>query len=367
MVEFFEIFKNLKSNLITPKASVYQGTTQYGSRFHLGQDAEIVSIWPNFSSSEYLSFLDSLIEKRYPTLSSKINKDLIELMKIASFGNPRGFITLIFRFINESGHNVQVKMNKIIDERCNQLKDEYLSLSGKIPHYSSILNTGILFFNKTIEELKEANKEQTTEKCITLGLDEELNFQQQRMINFLIEAGLLYESDPIKHGDGRVYRRMIPHTLFILRNKVLTPSSKGFSADEILQKFNLPNTKHPKRKKIETMLTKDELDSLTLVLANCQKCNAKRISEKQKYCTECGAQLQNISTYKKCLAVSVNDLPLTEWLKTKILTETQIKQVQDFLTLADPGSELKKAYGIGNKKSEKIFETVIKYVKEYLS
>lgn len=35
MVEFFEIFRSLKTAHISPKASVYPGTTQYGPRFHL--------------------------------------------------------------------------------------------------------------------------------------------------------------------------------------------------------------------------------------------------------------------------------------------------------------------------------------------
>ncbi|MBK0127461.1 hypothetical protein IAE30_27350 [Pantoea sp. S61] len=44
MIEFFDIFRSLKTIKISPKASVYPGTTQYGPRFHVGQDAERVDI-----------------------------------------------------------------------------------------------------------------------------------------------------------------------------------------------------------------------------------------------------------------------------------------------------------------------------------
>ena len=42
MVEFFDVFRSLKTQNISPKASVYPDTTQYGPRFHIGQDAEEV-------------------------------------------------------------------------------------------------------------------------------------------------------------------------------------------------------------------------------------------------------------------------------------------------------------------------------------
>src|SRR5690606_35145063 len=35
MIEFFDVFRSLKTQNISPKASVYPGTTQYGPRFHI--------------------------------------------------------------------------------------------------------------------------------------------------------------------------------------------------------------------------------------------------------------------------------------------------------------------------------------------
>lgn len=65
LVEFFDIFRSLKSKLISPKASVYPGTTQYGPRFHIGQDAEMVECWMSVENNTYSSFMDSLIKKRF--------------------------------------------------------------------------------------------------------------------------------------------------------------------------------------------------------------------------------------------------------------------------------------------------------------
>src|SRR5690606_12322092 len=90
LIEFFEIFVSLKSPNISPKASVYPGTTEYGMKFHLGQDAEKVECWINVSEDmhSYSTFMDSLIEKRLSVVKDNIDKEIIEILKYASFGIP---------------------------------------------------------------------------------------------------------------------------------------------------------------------------------------------------------------------------------------------------------------------------------------
>ncbi|MWT62101.1 hypothetical protein GP939_29725, partial [Escherichia coli] len=65
MVEFFDVFRSIKTSRISPKASVYPGTTQYGPRFHLGQDAEPVFIWQDVEQPEYSEFMNSLLQESF--------------------------------------------------------------------------------------------------------------------------------------------------------------------------------------------------------------------------------------------------------------------------------------------------------------
>ena len=86
LVEFFDVVRSLKSNKVSPKASVYPGTTQYGPRFHVGHDAELVHCWLNIETSTYSLFMNSLIEKRFQRYSDGVNQDIIEISKASELG-----------------------------------------------------------------------------------------------------------------------------------------------------------------------------------------------------------------------------------------------------------------------------------------
>ena len=61
MFEFFDIFRSLKSSKISPKASVYPNT-EFGPRFHVGQDAESISCWPSITDNEYEKLFEDIFE-----------------------------------------------------------------------------------------------------------------------------------------------------------------------------------------------------------------------------------------------------------------------------------------------------------------
>ena len=45
LIEFFDIVRTVKTATISPKASIYPGTTEYGPRFHAHHEAEEVPVW----------------------------------------------------------------------------------------------------------------------------------------------------------------------------------------------------------------------------------------------------------------------------------------------------------------------------------
>ncbi|MBK9379694.1 MAG: hypothetical protein IPM86_16470 [Saprospiraceae bacterium] len=193
MIEFFDIFRSLKTSKISPKASVYPGTTQYGPRFHVGQDAEEVKMWLDVEDDNYSKFMDEFLATRL-NLKESIDPDIIEIFKFASFGIPRAFMTLLRTFTNQKNERSQVKYNNVLDIHSNLIRQEYQSLNIKLPQYTSIIETGLILFDKIIDELTKANNRASNHKEVLFGLEEESDtFKYKRMIKLLVEAGLLYE------------------------------------------------------------------------------------------------------------------------------------------------------------------------------
>lgn len=95
--EFFDIFRTLSSNTVSCKAAIYPGVTEFGSRFDLLNDANVIDIARNEENPSFSSFFKEIIDVRY---SQSINHDSIKLpiddfarfLGRAVTGNVRAFI-----------------------------------------------------------------------------------------------------------------------------------------------------------------------------------------------------------------------------------------------------------------------------------
>lgn len=366
MVEFFDIFRSLKTIHISPKASVYPGTTEYGPRFHIGQDAEEVLAWLNVEDDSYSYFMDDLLKKRFSELDL-LNKNIIELLKYGSFGVPRAFITLVRDFQHKAGKTTQQKFNSVITNQRDLLRKEYQSLSLKLPQYNSIIRTGLEFFDNIIAQVKEANRNNPDEKKVQFGILEENEMHRlTRMIKFLVEAGFLYELSPLHDGPDRIFKRYIPHFLFLIQGRVFNRTT-GFNPSDIIDFIQKKTDKRPIRKRMRTMLSEDKIKSIKLNLPACNKCGTERLTEEQKFCHNCGAPLIGHSAYEATLKIRIEDLPIPDWQIERILTNTSLVTIEDILMTQSPAAELKKAKYIGNKRSLKIYQIVIELLDEFLA
>jgi len=373
MHEFFDIFRSLKSSRISPKASVYPGTTEYGPRFHVGHDAIKVDCWLNVEDKSYSEFIDQLIEKRFPQIPSKISKDIIDLLKYAAFGIPRVFINLIRGFEERKNKRPQEVFNSVIDEQAALIKDEYDSLTQKTPQYKTIIRTGADLFEEITNILTKENhriqEKGKNEKCITIGIQQKqkYNLNISRMIRFLIEAGLLFPLSPVRHGSSsqREYERFIPHLIFLIKKRAFS-IGRGFNAKEILSFLKRESAKHPARRIIDRILDKDKIKKIKLDLPPCSHCGALRLSEDQKFCHNCGYQLTEKSRFEECMKIPINDLPLPIWQKKRLRICTKLNTIEDIIAHSDPGSELQKIKHVGPIRAEKIYNSVKSYVEEFL-
>lgn len=366
-IEFLDVFRSLKTKMIAPKASVYPGTTQYSPRFHLGHDGQTVPCWMSIENEKYDEFMNSLLDARFSTHITNISADVLDLIKYASFGVPRTLIGLlrVFQESKATEKRTQSRFNSSIEQRVNLVETEYLSLKKKMLQYDDIITVGWTFFKSLISDIKEANKLLSKEKVIEIGIQEENQKMPNRMIGFLKEAGLLFElQSTVKHGEQREYRRFIPHMLFLIENRTFS-KGRGFNATETLANIKSKPSKHPVRRKIITVLSKTDFERLKLNLPPCQTCGTRRLTEDQKFCHNCGNQLINKSSFEECMNMSITELPLTDWQKQR-LNGIGINTIGDFVSLPNPGGELRKADGIGKVRSEKISQKIQDQVRDSL-
>lgn len=374
LIEFFDIVRSLKTKHISPKASVYPGTTQYGPRFHVGQDAEMIQCWLSVENPTYSSFMNSLIQKRFKTYTEGVSSEIIELFKLGSFGVPRAFISLLRSYKNNNERSTQSKFNNVVDQQTRFIESEYLSISQKLIQYRKVIETGYALFKSIIEAIKDDNKNLVGFKNIVIGIPSESISSYKfadRILRFLIEAGLLYEDVPVKHGvqettgEKREYRRYIPHILFLIQNRTFS-KGHGSGFQEILNTIKLKSRKHSLRRSINSLISAEELNRLTLDLPPCQVCNTPRLAVEQRFCHHCGKELINQSAFEQCLEISVDRLPITDWQKQKV-KGINLQKIGDFLALQDPGGELRKIHQVGQVRSSKIYGEVLKTVDEFLA
>lgn len=372
MIEFFDIFRSLKSSHISPKASIYPGTTQFGPRFHIGQDAERIVIWQDVQKPEYLDFMKDLHKKRFSKIT--IDENIDSLLIYASFGIPRAYLNLLRSYLDErkKGGNDQSIFNKLLDDQCLYSLQEYRSIGKKLPQYNDFIEKGELIFNSILDELKKVNhaewdsvgKENFSRRVVyafeDLDQDDPTSI---RILNFLEEAGLLYRLASVSHGPERKLKRLIPHYSFILKNRILV-KDRGFDKEWLVRKLvEKPTKKQPVRKKFFNILK--EIGTPILSLPPCQSCQATRLSTSQNYCHQCGSKLVNQSTFDICMTYPLMELPLTKFQKD-VLANSSFKTVGDVIITPDLGKKLREQPRVGVVRSSHINNIIETWVNEFL-
>ncbi|MFB2662014.1 hypothetical protein [Shewanella mangrovisoli] len=368
MVEFFDIFRSIKSIKISPKASVYPGTTQYGPRFHVGQDAEQVSIWMDVQDQDFIPFMKSIIDKRFDD-EINLDEDIQKLLMFASFGIPRSYIALIRSYIESDKNTAQQRVNLVIQEKTTNILAEYNSIAGKITQYKSFINIGSEFLFSLVNIVKEFNytnfdkNGDVFKKNITIGI-EDVDEKSERMFKFLIEAGLLFELSMVSHGHDRKLRRFVPHIALLIKEKAIY-KSRGFNAKQLVKYLSSSSEKHPIRRKFNRILNDERISQIKLDLPSCNNCGSDRIADGQKFCHICGQELVDRSIFEECMAKSLTELPFTAF-QLNVIKVANFKTVEDVLVSDNTIEKLKKVKQVGPKYAEKIVNKINSWINEFL-
>ena len=375
MFEFFDIFRSLKSSKISPKASVYPNT-EFGPRFHVGQDAESISCWPSITDNEYEKLFEDIYQKRYNT---ELKDDIKKCFMYAAFGIPRAFINLINQYNIGNNKAQQSQVNTVLAAQSEMILQEFLSLATKQPQYKFYVQAGYDLFNKIIATMVKENKEALAKnkQQIFLGIlkdhddGKKITKDLKIITRLLEETGLLASAGEVKHGSSstgkpRAYERFIPHFTLLIKEGGYQLGRASLSSN-FAEYVSYPKEKHPCRKNsFAEFIDPKELEKLSLDLPPCGKCGNPRSDIAQRFCMYCGSELINKSTFEELISRKIEDLPLSTWLKNKIVSETRIETVADIIFDNNPTQELRKAKGVGEKRALKIIEEATKDIEEFL-
>lgn len=370
LLELLDIVRALKSATIAPKASVYPGTTEYSTKFHTGQDSRPVFVWVSIEEASYNHDMDEIAQIRISNFNN-IPEDVRELIRFAAFGIPRAYLTMLQEFIENPKQTQQQTFNYVVDSHFAARLAEYRTLATKVPKFASIIEAGEVVLNEMVRAIKTANSE-IAQLQLTIGIGkDEISVIVKRMFQLLIEAGLLFDAQEVKHGTPeRIYQRYIPHSALLTKSRATVSGDAGGSLKSLVDSLHRKRSKHPIRKKLERYFPDPAmLANLDFSMPPCPQCGTARNTEDQKFCMECGSQLIAVSTFERCLSVEIVKVPgLTDWQKTKISTELkQLKNIRDYLAMQDPMAELLTVYGFGPRKSAKIADLLQSYVDDFLS
>ncbi len=373
LIEFFDVVRAVKTHSIAPKCSVYPGTTQYGPRFHASNEGRIISVWLSVNHPQYTKVMTRIGELRYPEGLAKVSKDVNEVLIYTAFGVPRAYLALLRSYVTkEGGHGGAGELNRVVQEHRDAKLAEYRTLEQKIPRFSTVVRTGEEFLQSLVEAIRVNNAtvaQKRNEKQIFVGI-EDTDFAPllTRMVQFLIEAGLLYEHSQVSHGSpSRVYRRFTPHFAALIAARAFQGSTKSSAASSIVEGLNRRSTKHPVRRKISTLLSKEAINGLKIDLPPCQNCQTPRSSPEQKFCMHCGTRLSDPSTFSRLMVFPIIEISDLSIWKRQTLSKHGITTIGELLAYQDPGTELRKIPRIGAVRAEQVINVVETYVDEFMS
>jgi len=343
--DFFDFFRKIKSRTISPKAAIYPGVTSFSPSFHVGHDAEEISVWLNPNKDNYVAFMESLLKKRLPAdVYSKLNTNpaLLRLIIYAANGMPRYLLNMVNTITcgdesDSSGYldNIKIDRNTVLKsiEKCyGNTRAVYSSLEHKLPIYGEFIRQGESFFDELILILKSYNKGGPIERqATTIGIKKVIEPEVLKVLGFLEYAGLITPSGDLKQGDKGVYE------LFSVNNAAIVDRNVFFSARSInpanyLLAFSSGSIQNPPRVTTETIFkTKNISDLFELSLPPCLKCTTPRINADAKFCINCGAELKSVSVFEDIVNQDIEVLPLTERRISAIKAHSKIRKVKDIL------------------------------------
>jgi len=360
--EFFEVFRVLRSRRVSPKAAVYPGITSYSPNFHVGHEAELLEAWYHPDDPEFIFAMRNIVERRLPPKMRAFlqgKQEIVDLLALASFGLPRGFINMLSQLfgIEEDKSIVQPtrqRAEEAIRDQGESVRMIFKMLSTKLPRYQNFVEMGIKLEGASLEVLRKFNQRQSDSEWKTsiIALKEPIKAPLERILNLLEYAGVIRAGRTVSRGVKGSFQRYSIHSSIIISENTLA-LGKSFAVTDVIKALSQTNAHAFARTSGTSLLGRNFESECTLNLPNCKKCSAPRASEEQRFCMRCGSELLGASLYEDLLRQPIEVLPLTKHKIEGIKTHTQIRTIQDII-LDDEMQSLRRVPKIGPVWSHRI-------------
>lgn len=334
--EFFEVFREFRSREISSKAAIYPGVTSFSPSFQVGHEAEVIQAWFRPDSPSYLTTMREIATKRFPEfvqmLGANANEN-IDVLALASFGLPRGFVGLISDVSDELQNSSRVRRTILdaIDAHADVVRTVFSNVADRLPRFKNYIDVGREFESSGRTALRAFNlRKSLRAKTATIALADPLPDEFVRVLRFMEYAGLIRRVEDLSKGVKGNYRRYLVHYASVIAGNALA-IGKNYKLSNITDALQRPNAHSLVKTKPQTLLGNDFVTRCTLALPPCQKCETRRVSEDQKFCMNCGNELRAASIYQELLKSPVDKLPLPS-RKIEALQQAGIHQIQQILS-----------------------------------
>ena len=370
--DFFDFFRQIKTQAISPKAAVYPGVTAYSSSFHVGHDAEQVNVWLKPDNDKYLDFMRELVRSRLPEdiYKSIAETDHLDLMCFASFGVPRALLNMLQELAVEDDEKLTA-INHTRSEVLRAIKQHYAntrklfnSLSAKVPVYKKFIETGDDILNSSLALIKNYNRGKPAgQQSVSIAIStEEISPEVNKIFEFFQYAGLcLPKEDLVSRGVKGRFQLYTMHYAGIIDSNAFF-SAKAINVSDYVVAFKERNAHEFTRTRAQALLGNRRPDTaFALSLPPCTVCSTPRPFADAAFCSRCGSPLTAPSTYNSLINADIDELPLTLNRIQKIKAQSSVRKIKDIL-LDSEHKELLKVDRIGRFWAAKIVALAEEFV-----
>ena len=337
--EFFEIFRQLRTRRIAPKAAVYPGITSYSHTFNVAHEAELLTVWYSPSDEDYLHNMRSIAKKRVPdsvlqTLGGSAD-EYLDILSLAAFGQPRALLNMISSVVDSATTKKTVSRTVVlqaVEDYNEYMLGVFRALGSKLPRYKKFVDFGVEIQLNIASGIASYNKsKEIGKKGLAIGITAPVSERLERILKFFEYAGMVRPLSDHSRGYKGTYKRYLVHYSTLISNNSLSLGQSYKTADLIASLSNFDPHNYFRTGEAGLVPESFETDCV-LELPPCPNCDAPRLAEYQKFCANCGAKLTDASVYRQLLHTPISSLPLTSAKISGILAHTPLRTVQDILT-----------------------------------
>jgi hypothetical protein len=259
--EFFEVFRELRSREIAAKAAIYPGVTSFSPSFQVGHEAEEIQAWIRADSDAYLNTMREIAVKRFPLLRQRLGTsydEAVDVLALASFGLPRGFVNMISELIDlvELQSPVRPAVIEAIASNSDAVMGLFENIADKLPRFANYIEVGRTLEAKVRASFRSFNRGKSSRaKTATIGLAEPWPPELDRVLHFMEYAGTLHRVEDLSKGvKGNYQRYMLHYSRVISMNALFL--GKNYKLADIVASLKRPTAHALVKTKPDTLLAR---------------------------------------------------------------------------------------------------------------